>query len=60
MLDAAGRMQGTINNLLSLSRLTSDQTFETVDLNAIIKMFYLWSLETGAAITVENLPTAKD
>ncbi|MFT7271191.1 MAG: PAS domain S-box-containing protein [Spirosomataceae bacterium] len=63
MLDAAGRMRELINNLLSLSRLTSDQAFEAVDLNAIIKdvlsNMELSIEETGAAITVENLPTTK-
>jgi signal transduction histidine kinase len=63
MLDAAERMRGLINNLLSLSRLTNDQTFEDVDLNVSIKdalsNMEISIEETKATVTVENLPNTK-
>jgi hypothetical protein len=63
MLNAAGRMRELINNLLSLSRLTSDQTFEDVNLSVLIKdvlsNMELSIEETEATITVENLPTTR-
>lgn len=61
MLNAAGRMRELINNLLSLSRLTSDQPFETIDLNAFVldiqANIEIGVEETDAIISIDDLPT---
>lgn len=61
MLNAATRMRELINNLLSLSRLTSDQPFKEIDLNSFVQdikaNIEVGVEDTDAIISVDNLPT---
>ncbi|HMC99641.1 MAG TPA: PAS domain-containing protein [Ferruginibacter sp.] len=62
MIDAARRMQQMVDELLSLSRITSDHSFQVCSLNKVLnnvlQSMEELSAETGAKIEFDKLPDA--